>query len=74
MILPSKYIKLENSIFFLGAVVLSEKIDNESVSSLWEKLRRSGQIGSFDRFVAAMDFLYLIGAVTFEGGLVKRIK
>lgn len=74
MILPTKHIKPENSIFNMAAVILSEKIDGETVSSLWAKLAQSRSLQTFDQFVLGLDFLFIIGTVEFHLGLLRKIK
>ncbi|MCG9873783.1 MAG: hypothetical protein MH321_03225 [Leptospiraceae bacterium] len=74
MILPTKHIKLENSIFYVGGLILIENIDGETVSSLWGKISQKGKLNSFEKFVLGLDFLFLIGVIDFQQGLLKRIK
>jgi hypothetical protein len=74
MILPTKHIKLENSIFYVGGLILIENIDGETVSSLWGKISEKGNLNSFEKFVLGLDFLFLIGVVDFQKGLLKRIR
>jgi hypothetical protein len=74
MILPTKHIKPENSVFYIGAMILTDRIDGETVSTLWDRLSRNNTLQSFDQFVVGMDFLFLVGAVEFKKGLLRRIK
>lgn len=74
MILPTKHIRPENSVFYLGAIILSEKIDGETVSSLWAKLSKNTTLQTFDQFVLGIDFLFLIGIVEFHRGLLRKVK
>lgn len=74
MILPTKHLKTEHTLFYVGAKILSEKIEGETVSSLWNKISQKGDIKSFDKFVLGLDFLFLIGTIEFQQGLLKKVK
>ncbi|MCC3359371.1 ABC-three component system middle component 6 [Bacillus sp. REN16] len=83
MILPQKHIKLSESIFAMGAIILS-LLDNRKsigIDELWEKLmskNRNDKIidnYSFDKFIISLDYLFTIGVVDTNenGGLIKCI-
>lgn len=72
MILPTKYIRTRNSLLGLGALLLLELKSPRTVSSLWEQVRQRPETGNFQRMVAALDLLFMIGAVSFDGGLLRR--
>lgn len=72
MILPTKHIELKRSLLGIGAVIL-ERLDRpRSVTSLWEDISKFPDIGTFERFSLSLDFLFMIGAVDFHEGLLKR--
>lgn len=73
MILPSKHIRAEQTLLGVGAVLLQELRRPCTVSSLWEKVRRNAVVGPFERFVLALDMLYLLGAVTITEGLIEKV-
>lgn len=77
MILPSKRVKPEDSLLALGNVILSQLETPKTVSELWDEIcdfRKNKQVGniSFDWFVIALDFLYAISAIDFNGNHVAR--
>lgn len=72
MILPSKHIETGRSLLGIGAVILGHLDQPKSVTALWEKVRHLPQIGTFERFTLATDFLYMIDVVEFENGLLQR--
>ena len=43
-----------------------------TVSSLWELVRDEPGVGSFRMFVLSIDYLYAIGAIDYEHGLLRR--
>lgn len=79
MILPQKHIKLSESIFAMGGIILSllDHQKSTSVNDLWEKFKNEEIIDniSFEKFILSLDFLYMIGTVNVneKGGLAKCI-
>lgn len=74
MILPDKNITLSNSLIGLGSKIIIELSTPQTVSSLWEKIRkRYLEIRTFERFVLTLDLLYTMGLIEVENGIVKRI-
>lgn len=74
MILPTKHIKLSNSLLSLGAVILKNIDSNHTVSSLWTSTHTLPEVKTFERFTLGLDFLFMIGAVNFHEGLLRRSK
>lgn len=81
MILPSKHLPQDRALLTVGADVLAFLVYPKTVSALWEELNMQGaglaampQRISYDWFLLALDFLYLIGAIELESGLVRRRK
>jgi hypothetical protein len=74
MILPTKHISLSNSLVGVGAELLKCVDTPRTVSSLWNDARSLSQINSFEQFTLCLDFLYCLGVVDFEDGLVRRLK
>ncbi|RYD85017.1 MAG: hypothetical protein EOP84_03835 [Verrucomicrobiaceae bacterium] len=72
MLLPNKHIRLESSLLGQGASLLQLLRKPRSVSSLWRAVKRREPERSFDRFLLALDFLYLVKAVDFDGVLLRR--
>jgi len=72
MILPSKHIRAEQTLLGVGAILLRELERPCTVSSLWEKTKTNDVVGTFERFVLALDMLYLLGAITVTDGLIER--
>ena len=42
------------------------------MSGLWEEIKNSPEIGSFRNFVLALNYLYAIGAIEYERGVLSR--
>ena len=74
MILPSKHISQDQALIGIGAILLKEIDQPQTVTSLWETVREEDAIGTFERFVLALDMLHIIGAVSLENGLIVGVK
>lgn len=80
MILPSKGISPDRSILGIGGDLLDMMDAPIGVSTLWVRyMKRRKRLGleapvTFDWYVLALDFLFMIGAIGLDdkGRLVKR--
>lgn len=77
MILPKKQLSVNESYFGFGAFLLQKLNESVSIEELWEYYKDSYTSKkypvkfSFDQFVIALDYLYIIGAIkTDERGLL----
>ncbi|MCK4205965.1 hypothetical protein J3U99_14405 [Brucella pituitosa] len=78
MLMPTKHIKSENSIIGVGAEILDILYRDRTVSSLFTELqcrRRENELTTlhFDWFLLALDFLFSVGAIQFEAGVMKKL-
>lgn len=73
MILPTKHITVDNSLIGLGALVLSQLDEPASVSVLWQEMRESPQIATFERFTLTLDLLYLMNVIEYRDGNIRRV-
>ncbi len=72
MILPTKHISADKSLLAVGALLLRPLDQPRTVTSIWEQVRAAPEIGTFARFVLALDVLYAIDAVELRDGLLQR--
>jgi hypothetical protein len=72
MIMPTKHISPQRSLLGVGALVLGQLARPKTVSTLWEQVKALPEVGSFERFVLTLDFLYSIGAISLQDGLLRR--
>jgi hypothetical protein len=72
MILPTKHVSTSHSLLGLGAFLLQSMRARQTVSQLWERVRLEERVGSYQRFVLALDLLYLLGAVELREGILHR--
>lgn len=74
MLLPTKHIPLKDSLLTVGGTVLALLKMPQTVTNLWLKFRKQSNVSTFDRFSLALDFLFAIGLISFDNGLVIRRK
>lgn len=74
MILPTKHIKLSNSLLNLGAVLLNNLNDRHTVTLLWDKTRILSEGKTFERFTLGLDLLFLLELVEFQEGLLVKVR
>ena len=72
MILPTKDVRPENSLLGVGAALLEQLRQPMTVTALWESVKTNSSVGTYERFILALDLLYTVGAVTFGDGMLKR--
>lgn len=76
--MPTKHIKTENALIGIGAQLLSLLDSDKTASRLFHDLqeeRNDNELTTihFDWFLLAVDFLFTIGAVRFDSGLIKKM-
>ena len=73
MILPSKHIRLENSLLGVGAEIIKRINSPQTVSQLWNDVRALPGVRTFERFTLSLDLLFALGAIEFQEGLLRRV-
>lgn len=74
MILPSKYLREDEALIGVSATLLQlvEKAGN--LTELWESAKKIDTIGNYERFILALDLLYLLGLVDLQNNEILRIQ
>lgn len=72
MILPTKHMRLSNSLLSVGAVLLKHVDNNHTVTALWNTANILPEVKTFERFTLGLDLLFMLGAVEFQDGLLWR--
>lgn len=73
MILPTKHIKMKNALINVGAILLKYIDNNHTVTSLWNATRTLPEIKTYERFTLGLDLLFIMGAIDFDDGLLRRV-
>jgi len=63
---------MDRCLLGVGALVLRSMDRKQTMTALWDRLREVPEVGTFTRFVLALDLLYALGAVELEDGLLRR--
>ena len=78
MILPNKHLRPDRSILGIGGEILEVLKDDQTVSELWHRVQErrdeTTRPLSFDWFILSLSFLFAIGAVSLDRGLLIRIQ
>lgn len=74
MILPTKYLQEHETLLGVGALLLKElNSSSKSLSDLWEKSKDNNDIGNYERFILALDMLFLFGLIEMRDNKLLRI-
>jgi len=73
MIVPNKNIRLQNSLLGMGAQILPQLNITQTVSSLWEKMKSSKEINSYDKFVLTLDFLFMLNLIELKDSIIQKV-
>ena len=74
MLLPDKYIPVEDTLPSISSHIYRKLRFPLPLFSLWDKVRGIKAIGTYERFIYALDFLYTLGLIDIEGGFIRRLK
>ncbi len=78
MILPSKHMRADRALIGVGAEVLRILGSPMTVSKLWDEIRSrrsadaANPVVDYRWFVLALDLLYLLRAIEFDRGVLRR--
>ena len=77
MILPTKHISQSRALMTSGANILRILDKPKTVSGLWDEMHKGNSVAGssgvyYEGFVLALDFLYMMGAITLKDGLIYR--
>lgn len=73
MIMPNKYVKENEALIGFGGIILRQLSTECSMSDLWEDIKKAKAIENFERFILALDLLFLLGLIEYEGHKLKRV-
>lgn len=68
MILPDKYVSTPYSLLGQSALLLKFRRPGMTVSDLWAAVQ---DVLSYERFLLALDFLFIIGVVDLDRGILR---
>ncbi|MDA3960656.1 MAG: hypothetical protein PF961_07685 [Planctomycetota bacterium] len=74
MILPTKHLLSQDSLIGVGGLVMANVGKGTTVSKLWEQIRGRREVGSYERFILALDTMHLLGFLGLRDGLLVRLE
>ena len=74
MIMPTKYLRTEETIIGVGAILLQHIKQSKNLSELWDEVKKNNTIFTFDRFILGLDFLFILGIIYFKDNEIIRAK
>jgi len=74
MILPAKHLPADRCLSGIGAIIIEQLTQPQSVSETWVSVTRTygEKHVTFDWFVLALCWLYAVSAVEYQDGLLVR--
>ena len=73
MILPNKNITLSNSLLGIGSLLLVNLIVPQTVNSLWEKMKKTKKITSYEKYILSLDLLSLLNLIQLKEGIIYKL-
>jgi len=70
--LPDKYTPINYSLLGVAAFIVEVLRTNDTVSTLWDRVRDDQRVRTFDRYSDALSLLFASGLLTFKGGTFVR--
>lgn len=74
IILPDKTVRVGFSVIGVGAILLQNMDSVETTSSLWSKVKAHEEVGTFEKFIAALVLLFSSGAILYNNGIIEKNK
>lgn len=69
--LPNKYTPVSFSLLGVVAHIVERMKANDTVSTLWDRVREDEHVRTFDRYTDALALLFAGGLLTLERGVLK---
>ena len=70
MILPTKHVKLQDSLLSSGAILLGRVGKGQTVTLLWERTRLLPEMNTFEKFTLSLDLLFTLGLIEIREGII----
>ncbi len=72
--MPSKYLRENETLLGASSALLPVLDRCRSLSSIWDSAKKIDAIGNFERFILALDLLYLLGIVELRDNEIVKTK
>jgi hypothetical protein len=67
-LLPTKYIPIDSSVLGMASLLLSFIDSNDTVSTLWDRVRSLPEVRTFDRYADALTLLFAARIIDMQHG------
>lgn len=57
----------------VGATLLQSLQVPKGISKLWDDVKNVPSIGTYERFILGLDFLFILGLIDFNEGKARRL-
>lgn len=68
--LPNKYVPIPYSILGVASFLAASITLNDTVSTLWDRVREDDRVRTFDRFAEGLTLLHAGGILQLENGIL----
>lgn len=69
--LPNKYVPVSYSLLGVAAFLAENLRANDTVSTLWDRVRENDRVRTFDRFAEALSLLFAGSLLAIDGGVLR---
>lgn len=69
--LPNKYLPVSYSLLGVASFLAENLRPNDTVSTLWDRVRRDERVRTFDRYAEALTLLYAGGLIVMDNGVLR---
>jgi hypothetical protein len=73
MIMPNKYIREDEALIGIGGILLKKLSSEKSLSELWDSSKKLSNIGTYERFILALDMLFILNLICLQDNKIMRI-
>ncbi|MET4232644.1 hypothetical protein ABIA85_005933 [Bradyrhizobium sp. LA6.10] len=71
--LPTKYVPLDASVLGVASILLTKFKSNDTVSTLWDRVRMHPQVRTFDRYAEALTLLFAANLIDIRNGILVQL-
>ena len=72
--LPTKYLKEHETLLGIGVIILKKLTSEKTLSELWETSKNNSNTCSYERFILALDMLFIFGVINIKDNKLMRIQ
>ena len=75
MLLPDKYIPVQDTLPYVAKTIYGKIVGDIMPHALWAKVRHNESVGTYERFIYTLDFMYALGMIEMtDSGFIRRTR